>query len=85
MLAEVGLVGLSFLFTGYILFFVTLVRVLNNQGLQAKQKNFYIVFIGALIINFFPLVPTGNFFNNWLTILSFLPIIYLIKLRNVLR
>ena len=85
LLAEVGLVGLSFLFTGYILFFVTLVRVLNNQGLQAKQKNFYIVFIGALIINFFPLVPTGNFFNNWLTILSFLPIIYLIKLRNVLR
>ena len=44
LLAEVGLIGLSFLFVGYILFFVTLVRVLNNQGLETKQKNFLYCF-----------------------------------------
>ena len=85
LLAEVGLIGFSFLLVGYILFIYVLFKIIKEKKLDPIQKNFYIVFIGALIINFFPLVPTGNYFNNWLTILSFLPIIYLIKLKNVFR
>lgn len=85
LLTEVGLIGFSFLFVGYILFIYVFFKIIKEKKLNTKQKNFYIVFIGALIINFFPLVPTGNYFNNWLTILSFLPVIYLIKLKDVFR
>ena len=69
-------------FVIYILFIYVYIESLKKNLLPIK--NFY-VFIGALIINFFPLVPTGNYFNNFLTILSFLPIVYLIKLKYVFR
>lgn len=85
LLAEVGLIGFSFLLIAYISFIYILFRIIKEKNLDTIQKNFYIVLIGALIVNFFPLTPTGNYFNNWLTILSFLPIVYLIKLKYVFR
>ena len=30
----------------------------------------------AVFINLWPLIPTGNFFNNWLSMLYFIPISY---------
>ena len=36
-----------------------------------------IIFISSIIINLWPLVPTGNFFNNYLSILIYFPLGFL--------
>ena len=35
------------------------------------MKNCFLVISIGLIVNFFPLVPNGNFFNNWISIINF--------------
>ena len=30
----------------------------------------------GIFINLWPIIPTGNFFNNWLSMLYFIPISY---------
>ena len=44
-----------------------------------------IMFMSAIIINLWPLVPSGNFFNNYLSILIYFPLgflIYLVYSKN---
>jgi len=43
-----------------------------------KQKilfdNFQICLLASILITIWPLAPSGNFFNNWLSIIYFYPI-----------
>ncbi len=80
-LSETGIFGLLFLLFFYFYFVFKLFNILNSNQINNNQKNFFIILLGGMLINFFPLVPTGNFFNNWLSILSYFPIIYLINDR----
>ena len=61
------------------------VLTVDKKNLDLKDKyNFYIVSI-AIIVNFFPLVPSGNFFNNWISIISYYYIgIYIYSFRKVI-
>ena len=65
LLAETGVLGTLFIFSLFV--FVTLKIVLSQQ---IFIKCFYL----AIFLNLFPFFFTGNFFNNWLSILYFLPV-----------
>ena len=41
-----------------------------------------IFLISAFFISLFPLIPSGNFFNNWLSIMNFLPFSFYLYLSN---
>ena len=81
LLAETGVVGtlpiLSILF--YILF------VFSKQFYYAYVKKKYILndycvcLLIALLITVWPLAPTQNFFNNWISIIYYLPIGFLLN------
>ena len=80
LLAELGLVGLSFL---VILLIYVAINIIKYLFLLLKTKNYnniqyyrYFLFV-SVFINIFPFAPSGNFFNNWLTILNILPIGFL--------
>jgi hypothetical protein len=45
------------------------------------SKNILILLLG-LLINFFPFMPTGGFFNSWLTTICLLPVAFLFYLKN---
>ncbi len=81
LISETGIFGFTFIFIFYVYFIILFIKVYKSKIIENNQKNFYIVILGGMLINFFPLVPTGNFFNNWLSILSYFPIIYLINAR----
>ena len=70
-LAELGLVGILFFLSVVIFILINSFKLLfiNN-----KQRNYTICYFGFYIINLWPLTTTGNFFNNWLSILMYLPI-----------
>jgi O-antigen ligase len=76
LLAETGLI--FFLIILFIFFFISyiLIQIILGKNKEKKDKNdiknyFYLV---AMFINFFPFLPSGNFFNNWLNILYYLPV-----------
>lgn len=89
LLAETGLVGFSFIFI--LLFFLSKRiiskllndfnrKVIDNKFLQVK----YISLI-AIFVSIFPFVPSGNFFNNWLSFLYYYPLSFYIYSINKIK
>ena len=79
-LAETGLVGFLFLLT---IFLYILFLFLKNFYFQIKYKKQLISDLGLCLlssyfITFFPILPSGNFFNNWLSIMIYYPLGFLI-------
>lgn len=69
-LSETGLFGLMFYIFGIIFVLIKIIQAyLKKEAI--KEKNYFFVISIGLIINFFPFVPNGNFFNNWISITSF--------------
>ena len=69
-LAETGLLGLIFYLSCFIFIIFKLFKGYNSKSLIREKNCFLIISIGV-IINFFPLVPNGNFFNNWISIINY--------------
>ena len=84
MLAETGERGF---FIHIFFYFYIFLIFLKNFYFQIKYKKQFIsdiglCLLGSLFINLFPILPSGNFFNNWLSIIMYYPIgflIYIVK------
>ena len=74
MLAENGIIGFCIIFFIFLYFTLSIVKMLfKNKFINHECYSKYLTMI-VFFINFFPLVPHGNFFNNWLSILIFFPL-----------
>lgn len=83
LLSETGIIGLSFflIFLGFI--FSKLYFFLKNSYYKKQSNNKCLVLCFIVIfVNFFPLIPTGSFFNNWLSTLYFMPIALILHELN---
>ena len=84
-LAETGLAGYSILV--YIFFQICKIFVVNFLSIFIKFRKIYnsnqILLLISFFITLFPLYPAGNFFNNWLSIVYYLPVgFYLHSIYN---
>ncbi len=69
-LSETGLVG--FFFYLFSIFFIILnILKLFKKRISVIDKNCFLLMSGALLMIFFPLLPSGNFFNNWMSIINY--------------
>ena len=66
-LSETGILGFIFYFSG-LLFLIIKVFSCTNRDKLLKDKNCFLIISIGLFVSLFPLVPGGNFFNNWLSI-----------------
>ena len=66
-LSETGILGFIFYFSG-LLFLIIKVFSYTNRDKPLKDKNCFLIISIGLFVSLFPLVPSGNFFNNWLSI-----------------
>ncbi len=82
LIAETGIIGLSILVIAYLSLIIKIFRIKFNKDTNSNYKNYHIVLLSGLLINFFPFVPTGNFFNNWLLIISLMPVIFILDYKN---
>jgi O-antigen ligase len=59
-------------------------KKINNEKQFDKYMVAENVILSAVFVNFWPLIPTGNFFNNWLSMSYFYPIGFYLyfKFRN---
>ena len=69
-LAELGLIGFAFYFAG--LFYV-IIKLLyyHKKNINIHDKSCFIISSIAVLVNLFPFLPSGNFFNNWITIINY--------------
>ena len=80
-LAELGIVGFLFLVVFYLyILFKTFKKIFFDDR---SQKNLGLILCYShILISLFPLMPTGNFFNNYLSILIFMPLSFIFYLEN---
>ncbi len=76
LLSETGLIGFSF---GIILFFYYAFKMFSHlKGALFKKQylftDFQICILASILITIWPLAPSGNFFNNWLSVVYYYPI-----------
>ncbi len=83
LLAETGVVGFLSIFIIFLIIGIQLIKKILSVNLILRSSDCLLI---AIFINLWPLIPTGNFFNNWLSLLYFLPISFYLfetkKLRN---
>jgi hypothetical protein len=88
LLSETGVFGFTYIFLLFLFILKKLTLSMINNLKTNKQNYYYhseFFLLLAILINLFPLVPSNNFFNNWINILYFLPIsLYLgiLELKN---
>ena len=85
-LAENGLIGFSFIFFIFIFFsikiFWNIILVFLNKPVSHDSSK--ICFMICIYINLIPMIPSMSFFNNWASIMYFLPVgFYLSNTRNI--
>jgi hypothetical protein len=84
-LSETGLVGTFFYLISlwYVLkyFSLYILSIIKNTCNDLnKSRIFYLL---AILISLMPLLPAGNFFNNWISIVTYLPVgFYLLSIKK---
>ena len=79
LLAETGLVGFLFIFSLFVYLLYLLI---------VKKKSFSnseICILVGFFVTLWPVITNGNFFNNWINLISFYPLgflLYMLKINN---
>ena len=69
-LSELGIIGFIFYIVAVIFILYHLIISIFKNNLSKNFLSFYAITLG-LIVNLFPLIPGGNFFNNWISIILY--------------
>ena len=80
LLAETGIIGTIPLLAVFIFVIFTLSKHLVNIVFNRKWllSDFRLSLTICILVSLWPIIPSGNFFNNWLSFLIYLPIGFLI-------
>jgi hypothetical protein len=82
-LSETGLIGFMFYMMGFIFLIIKLFKN-YKKDIDINNKSCFVVCTVALLISFFPLAPSGNFFNNWIMIINHYYIgLYLLEYNKI--
>jgi O-antigen ligase len=86
-LSELGFIGFALFFFIFLYSIYKLLYLINKKIKKKLEKNdackFFILL--GFATSMFPLFPSGSYFNNWLLIITYLPIgfyLSLLKLKN---
>lgn len=72
LLAETGIIGFSFIFLFFLFLSYQIFQIIFFRKLNGRFSEHYKCFLIGLFINLWPIIPTGSFFNNWISICYFL-------------
>ena len=86
LLAETGLIGFLFIFVLFLFTLKELIRKFFKNFKHQNRDNNYVqikyISLIAIFVSLFPLAPSGNFFNNWLSFVYYYPIAFYIYSIN---
>ncbi|MDC3076995.1 O-antigen ligase family protein [Candidatus Pelagibacter sp.] len=73
LLAESGVIGFFFIFSLFVILFFKIINLFKISKKKIYPENALLI---GIFVNLWPLIPTGNFFNNWISIIYFVPVAY---------
>lgn len=78
--SETGIIGLLFISLIFIYLIITLIKKskLNFRESSSLIDYYQILLTLSIVISLFPFVPTLNFFNNWINVIYYLPVGFLL-------
>lgn len=84
-MSEIGLIGLIVYLSVGIYFFLGVLNYISNKKMFNNLFKYDVnlkvcLLFGSFLVFFFPFFPSGNFFNNWISMLIYLPMGFLLKL-----
>jgi len=71
-LSDTGIFVFIFVFIFFLYIIKKIINILLKKNINNIDLCFYFLNIGILL-NLFPLIPSGNFYNNWLSLILFYP------------
>ena len=71
-LSDTGIFAFIFVMIFFIFVLKKNIKILFKKKLNNFDLCFYFLNVG-IILNLFPLIPSGNFYNNWLSLILFYP------------
>lgn len=76
LLSETGIIGFCFILLVFCYFFYLIIKFIYFSLLKNKKilSNLQISLVIGFIIFLLPIIPNGNFFNNWLNMVMFFPL-----------
>ncbi len=76
LLAETGIFGFAAFFSIFIYIIICSYKQIMSILFKRNRylDDYQVCLLGGILISVWPLIPSGNFFNNWLSIIYFLPI-----------
>jgi len=80
LLAETGIIGFSFIFIFLLWIIKNLFYQLYSILILKKYyfSDYLICIFVSILISLFPIIPSGSFFNQWLNVIYYLPIGFLL-------
>lgn len=78
LLAETGIFGFLFVLIFYIYLIFIAFKFIFYKKYESEKYNYYKVLVLSLIANLFPFLPSGSFFNSWMSIAYFLTLAFFV-------
>jgi len=75
LLSETGMIGFVIIFSIFIYInYKLIIHLINKISKKPLLSDFQVCLFIAVYLTLWPLIPSGNFFNNWLSIVYFYPV-----------
>ena len=86
-LAETGLIGTIPIAIAFFYILATFLKQFYYSVFQKKYllEDYEVCMYGALLVSFWPLIPTFSLFNNWVNVIVFLPIGFILYFSNQIK
>ncbi len=72
-LSDSGIFLFLIVFSFFLHILIKNIKLIFKKDIKINELSYYFLNIG-IIINLFPLIPSGNFYNNWLSLIMFYPL-----------
>ena len=83
-LSEIGIFGFFMIFFLFLRALYENIKIIFKKNFSNLIMSYYLLNVG-IIINLFPLIPSGNFFNNWMSLIMFYPLGYLLYMHKEIK
>lgn len=75
LLSETGLIGFMFVFSVFIILCINSIKIIYKKYfLDGHINPVKVCFYASFLITLWPIIPSGNFFTNWLSVVYYLPV-----------
>ena len=83
-LSEIGIFGFILIIFIFFKTLITNLKIFLNKNKNNFIKSYFFINL-SIIMNIMPLIPSGSFFNNWICLMIFFPIGFLLYLKDKMR